>query len=232
MAKRGALAVLTLVLSFVFLFSGLVNAGTVSLDANVQASIAVIREMMDIPENAIPPWLFHQAHAIAIFPGLLKGGFLFAGSYGMGVVVERNAGGLWGNPVFFHLVGASFGFQAGVESTDAVLIFRSIRSVQKLYQGRITLGADASIAVGPDGRQVQADTDIQLRSEVLSYSKSKGLFGGVSFQGAILKMDYQDTVKFYNYPGVAPSDILHNSNLKVPRVAQRLDQVLDWYSTH
>jgi lipid-binding SYLF domain-containing protein len=230
MAKRGVLAVFTVVLGF-FLLCGPAKA-SVSTNAKVQAAIAVLQEMMGIPENAIPPFLLAQAHAIAIFPDMLKGGFLLAGNYGLGVVVERDENGRWGNPVFFHIVGASFGFQAGVQSTDGVLIFKSIRSVQKLYEGRITLGMDASIAVGPVGRQANADTDILLRSEILSYSRSRGLFGGVSFEGAVLQMDYGATADFYNQPGLLPSEILHNPNLNVPPVAHELDRVLDWYSTH
>ena len=231
MAKRGILAVFTAALGFSFLFSGLACA-SVSTDAKVQASIAVMQEMMGIPENAIPPYLLTQAHAIAIFPDMLKGGFLLAGSYGLGIIVERDDYGKWGNPVFFHLVGASFGFQAGVQSTDGVLIFKSIRSVQKLYEGRVTLGLDASVAVGPVGRSANADTDILLRSEVLSYSRNRGLFGGVSFEGAVLQMDYGATSDFYNQPGLLPADILHSPNINVPPVARELDRVLDWYSSH
>ncbi|MDR3556810.1 MAG: lipid-binding SYLF domain-containing protein [Syntrophobacteraceae bacterium] len=231
MAKRGIVAVFTVVLGFWLLPCGLAKA-SVSTEAKVHASIAVVKETMDIPENAIPPYLLEQAHAIAIFPDLLKGGFLLAGSYGLGVVVEKNSYGKWGNPVFFHIVGASFGFQAGVQSTDGVLIFKSIRSVQKLYEGRITLGADASIAVGPVGRQANADTDILLRSEILSYSRSRGLFGGVSFEGAVIQMDYAATADFYNQPGLLPAAILQDENVNAPPVARELDRVLDWYSSH
>lgn len=231
MAKRGTIAVFIVFLGSWLLLCGLARA-SVSTDAKVQASIAVFKEMMDIPENSIPPFLLQQAHAIAIFPDMLKGGFLFAGNYGLGVVVEKDEDGKWGNPVFFHIVGASFGFQAGVQSTDAVLIFKSIRSVQKLYEGRITLGADASIAVGPVGRQADADTDILLRSEILSYSRSRGLFGGISFEGAVLQMDYGATADFYNQPGLLPAQILHNQDVRVPAVAGELDSVLDWYSSH
>ncbi len=231
MARRSALAALTMMFGF-FLLSGGPASASVSTDAKVQASIAVLEEMMSIPENAIPPFLLQQAHAIAIFPDMLKGGFLLAGNYGLGIVVEKDQYGKWGNPVFFHIVGASFGFQAGVQSTDGVLIFKSIRSVQKLYEGRITLGADASIAIGPVGRQANADTDILLRSEILSYSRSRGLFGGVSFEGAVLQMDYGATSDFYNQPGLLPSQILHDPGINVPPVARKLDEVLDWYSSH
>ncbi len=229
MAKRGVLAVFTVMLIYFLPLCGLANA-SVGTDAKVQAAIAVMQEIMGIPENAIPPYLLEQSHAIAIFPDLLKGGFLLAGSYGLGVVVEKDDSGKWGNPVFFHIVGASFGFQAGVQSTDGVLIFKSIRSVQKLYEGRITLGLDASIAVGPVGRQANADTDVLLRSEILSYSRSRGLFGGVSFEGAVLQMDYEATADFYNQPGLLPMEILHSQNVNVPPIARELDRVLDWYS--
>ena len=232
MSKRGVLAVFIVVLFFGgFPLTGLANP-SVGTSAKVQASIAVMEEVMGIPEDAIPPFLLSQAHAIAIFPDLLKGGFLLAGSYGLGVVVEKDNYGKWGNPVFFHVVGASFGFQAGVQSTDAVLIFKSIRSVQKLWEGRVTLGVDASLAIGPVGRQANADTDVLLRSEILSYSRSRGLFGGVSFEGAVLQLDYTANSDFYNQPGLLPPEILHNPNLDVPPIARELDRVLDWYSSH
>lgn len=231
MAKRGTLAVFTLVLFLGLVLSGAANA-SINTNAKAQAANAVMQEFMGIPENAIPSDLLRQAHAIGIFPDLLKGGFLLAGSYGTGVVLEKNEDGTWGNPIFFHIVGASFGFQAGVQSTDAVLIFKSIRSVQKLYEGRITLGADASIAVGPVGRSANADTDVLLRSEILSYSRSRGLFGGVSFEGAVVQMDYGDTADFYNQPGLLPTQILHNPNISVPQAGQELKRTLDWYTTH
>lgn len=231
MAKRAILAVFTGVLGFGLLLSGVANAG-VGQNSKVQAATAVLEEIMGIPENAIPPFLLQQAHAIGIFPDLLKGGFLFAGTYGLGVVLEKNQDGTWGNPIFFHLVGGSFGFQAGVQSTDAVFVFKSIRSVQKLYEGRITLGADASIAVGPVGRQANADTDILLRSEILSYSRSRGLFGGISFEGAVLQMDYGATADFYEQPGLLPTQILHNPDITVPPPGRELKRVLDWYTSH
>lgn len=231
MAKRSALAVFIMALSLCLLLPGLARAG-VSEDAKVQAATAVMKEIMAIPENSIPPFLLHQAHAIAIFPDMLKGGFILAGRYGVGVVLERNNDGSWGNPVFFRLIGASFGWQVGVQSIDAVLIFKSLRSIHKMYNGRITLGADASIAAGPVGRQATADTDILLRSEVLSYSRSRGLFAGVSLQGAVIEVDYGATAAFYNRPGLLPIDVLNNPNMPVPPVAQELKRVLDWYSTH
>lgn len=231
MAKRCALAVFVMIFGLFVLLPSLSWAG-VSEDAKVQAATAVIKEIMGIPESAIPPFLLRQAHGIGIFPDLLKGGFIVGGRYGEGVVLEHNPDGSWGNPVFFRIIGGSIGWQVGVQSTDAVLIFKSIRSMNRIYSGKFTLGADASIAAGPVGRQAEADTDVLLRAEVLSYSRSRGLFAGVSLEGSAIQVDYGATASFYNVPGLLPMDILRNRNIAVPPVAQELKRVLDWYSKH
>jgi lipid-binding SYLF domain-containing protein len=199
-------------------------------EAKVQASTAVIRDVMDIPENAIPPSLLHIAQGIAIFPDLIKAGFILGGRYGVGVLLVRNENGMWGNPVFFRLVGGSFGWQIGLQSTDVILVLKSIRSLETIYGGKFTLGADASVAAGPVGRQAEAATDIMLRAEVLSYSRSRGLFAGLSLEGAAIMVDYGSTASFYNTPGLLPLDISKNPNVMAPPVAAELKRVLDWYS--
>jgi lipid-binding SYLF domain-containing protein len=193
-----------------------------------------MKEIMDIPECAIPPSLLRNAQGSAILPDLLKAGFIFGGRYGAGVLLVRNEDRSWGNPVFFRLIGGSFGFQFGVQSTDAILVINTIRSLDAICGGKFTLGGDASIAAGPLGRQAEAATDILLRAEIYSYSRNRGLFLGLSLEGAAIQVDYGATASFYNVPGLLPIDILRKPNMMMtpPAVAVELRRVLDWYSTH
>jgi len=229
MAQWRSLTVFIIALSLCLIQPASSSAG-VSEDAKVQASTAIMREIMDIPESEIPPGLLRMAQGIAIFPDLLKAGFILGGRYGVGVLMVRNDDRSWGNPVFFRLIGGSIGWQIGAQSSDAILVLKSIRSLDAIYGGKFTLGADASIAAGPVGRQAEAATDVLLRAEILSYSRSRGLFAGVSLEGAAIQVDYGATSAFYNTPGLLPVDILKNRSLAAPPVALELRRVLDWYS--
>ncbi len=229
MAQRATFAVFIIVFSLCLLAPAFSNAG-VSEEAKVQASTAVIKEIMEIPECAIPPSLLCSAHGIAIFPDLIKAGFIFGGRYGCGVLLVRNEDGTWSNPVFFRLIGGSFGWQIGAQSTDVILVLKSIRSLDAISGGKFTLGGDASIAAGPVGRQAEAATDVLLRAEILSYSRSRGLFLGLSLEGAAIQVDYGSTAAFYNVPGLLPVDILKNRNMMAPPSAAELRRVLEWYS--
>jgi lipid-binding SYLF domain-containing protein len=211
-------------------FASWLQAAGVSEEAKVQAATTVIREVMDIPDNAIPPNLLRQAQGIAIFPGLMKAGFLIGARYGTGIMLVRKPDQTWSNPVFFSLVGGSFGLQAGAHVSDVILVMRGIPSLDVLVSGKLTLGVDAAVAAGPVGRQAEASTDSQ--NTILSYSTSRGLFVGVSFEQAVMKLDSDSTTAFYNSPGLLPTEILTNSNVPAPPVAAELRRVLDWYSTH
>ncbi len=229
MTQRSTLTVF--IMAWILCFSlPLLSRAGVSEEAKVQASISVIKETMDIPESEIPPSLLRSAEGIAIFPDLLKAGFIFGGRYGIGVLLIRNEDRSWGNPVFFRLIGGSFGWQIGAQSTDVILVLKSIRSLDAIYGGKFSLGADASIAAGPVGRQAEAATDVMLRAEILSYSRSRGLFLGLSLEGAAIQTDYGSTAAFYNVPGLLPADISSNRNMAAPAVAMELKRVLDWYS--
>ncbi len=164
MPHRSVFAVFIIALSLCSLLPTVSNAG-VCEEAKVQAATAVIKEIMEIPECAIPPSLLACAHGIVIFPDLLKAGFIFGARYGVGVMLVRNEDGRWGDPVFFRLIGGSFGWQIGAQSTDVILVLKSIRSLDLMCGGKFTLGGDASIAAGPVGRQAEADTDVLLRAE-------------------------------------------------------------------
>lgn len=154
-------------------------------------SADVIDELTRIPLKGIPPKLLADANGVVIIPRVVKIGFVVAGRVGHGVVFAKEKDGTWGEPTFVKFGAASVGFQAGVESTDVVLVFRSKKSLDRLLEGKdkFTLGADAAIAAGPIGRMASAGTDAKLQAEILSYSRSRGLFAGVSFDGAVIRPD-------------------------------------------
>ncbi len=195
--------------------------------AKVEVCADVIRQFVKIPENAAPPILMRNAQAIAIVPGIIKAGFIAGGRYGWGVVMERRPDGSWSNPVFVTLAGGSFGFQIGVQSIDAIIVFKSLQSVERLTRGKFTLGADAAAAAGPVGRSMSAGTDIKLGAEVYTYSRSRGLFAGVSLAGSALQIDYDATDKFYGLMGLTAGDVFSGSRIiEMPPVALHLMQVL------
>ncbi len=151
----------------------------------------VLDELSAIPLKGIPPALLADAQGVVIVPNVIKAGFLFSGRGGHGVVLTRDKNGAWGEPTFVNLGGGSVGFQAGVESTDVVLVFRTRKSLDRLLmgKGKFTLGADAAVAAGPVGREAAAATDAKLEAEILSYSRSRGLFAGVALDGAAIWPD-------------------------------------------
>ena len=194
----------------------------------VNDSTAVFDELASIPEQGIPKGLLQDAQGFAIVPGLIKAGFLVGGRYGRGVVVVRDqTTGCWSNPIFVTVAGGSFGFQAGAQATDLVLVFRNRRSVDGFLKGRgkFTLGADASVAAGPVGRQAEAGTDIRLESEILSYSRSRGLFAGISLEGAALSHDSRANIAYYGQ-FLSPFEVLARLDLPAPASAVRLKNIL------
>lgn len=178
-----------------------------SREANVvDASTEVLDQIMSIPARSIPQSLLGKAEGIAIIPGMIKGGFIIGVRHGRGVIVTRDEAGNWKSPMFVEITGASVGWQAGVQGTDLVLVFRTKNSLQNLMRGKFTIGANASAAAGPVGREAQAATDAALKAEILSYSRSRGLFAGVALDGAALTIDQAATNAYYqpvvgNQPG-------------------------------
>ena len=149
----------------------------------------VLKEIMMAPDSGIPQSLMQDAHAIAVIPGVIKAGFILGGRYGEGLVAIKTPQGTWSNPAFVSITGASLGFQAGVSSTDIILVFRSERGVDRLVHGEFTLGADLGVAAGPVGRYANASTNGELSAEIYSYSRSRGLFAGVALDGARIGID-------------------------------------------
>lgn len=160
-------------------------------------STRVIAETRQLKLQAIPDSLLQDAQAVAIVPNVVKVGLIIGGRHGRGVVIVRQADGSWSPPTFIELSGGSVGWQVGVQSTDVVLVFKNRQGLDSLLQGnKFTLGADAAVAAGPVGRQASAATDAQLRAEVYSYSRSRGLFAGVALDGSVLSIDSASNTAF------------------------------------
>lgn len=220
---------MVLLLPSVSAFAGSGNGKEV---AKVEVCADVIQQFVAIPDSAAPPILLRKAQAIAIIPGIIKAGFIAGGRYGWGIVVSREADGSWSDPVFVTLMGGSFGFQAGVQSIDAIMVFKSRQSVNRLARGKFTLGADAAAAAGPVGRSMSAGTDITLGAEVYTYSRSRGLFAGVSLAGSVLQIDYDATDKFYGESGLTAGEIFSGSAKinEIPPVVEHLLQVISQHA--
>ena len=152
-------------------------------------ALRVLTEIQQIPEQAIPDKLLDEARGIVVIPDTIKAGLVVGGRRGHGLMSVKTAEGTWSNPVFVTLTGGSIGFQVGVQSSDIVLVFRNDRSLDDIVNGKFTLGADASVAAGPVGRNAAAATDGQLKAEIWSWSRARGLFAGVALDGAALQID-------------------------------------------
>ncbi len=158
-------------------------------DAQADNAVRVLNEIQAIPESGIPDKLLDEAKAIVIVPDTIKAGLVLGGRRGHGVMSVRTADGGWSNPSFVKLTGGSVGLQVGVQSADVVLVFRSERGLDSIVNGKFTLGADAGVAAGPMGRNAAAATDGQMKAEIWSWSRARGLFAGVALDGAVLSID-------------------------------------------
>jgi len=158
-------------------------------DQRARNAVRVLAEIQEIPEQGIPDKLLDEGRAVIVIPDTIKAGLVIGGRRGHGLMSVRMPNGAWSNPVFIKLTGGSIGFQAGVQSSDVVLVFRNDRSLDNLVNGKFTLGADAGVAAGPVGRNAAAATDGQLKAEIWSWSRARGLFAGVALDGAVLQID-------------------------------------------
>jgi lipid-binding SYLF domain-containing protein len=172
-------------------------------DARADEASRVLGEILRIPEESIPSNLLQDARAIAVIPNVVKAGFVVGGRRGRGLIAVRTREGTWSHPSFITLTGGSVGFQAGVQSADVILVFRSERGVDSIVGGKFTLGADASVAAGPVGRSAQASTDERLKAEILSYSRARGLFAGVALDGTRLAIDNKSNQATYGQGNTA-----------------------------
>jgi lipid-binding SYLF domain-containing protein len=207
----------------VFLFACTTTLSAVAAerqDARLLTATQVLTELGQMPEQNIPSWLLERAHAVAVVPDVIKVGLGIGGRRGKGVLLVRKDSGTWSNPVFVNLTGGSFGFLVGVQSTDVVLVFTSRHSIEGIVGGKVTLGADASVAAGPVGRQSSAATDVGLNAQVYSYSRASGLFAGVALDGSALTIDHRSNELFYQRPGVLASEIIRSDAPSAPAAAQ------------
>lgn len=195
----------------------------------VETAASVLTEIMQIPEQAVPPQLLADAEGIAIIPNLFKAGFILGGQRGQGLVMVRRADRSWSNPSFLTLTGGSIGFQIGAESNDIILVFKNRRGVEDMAQGKFTLGGDASIAAGPVGRQASASTDHRLQAEVYSYARSRGLFAGVSLEGAALQINQAANMRFYRDTEITAEKIFQMQQLP-PKPADDLLSKVEFYA--
>jgi SH3 domain-containing YSC84-like protein 1 len=192
----------------------------------------VMTDIMKTPERGIPRDLMNKSVCVGVIPSEKKAAFLVGATYGRGAMVCRRGGnGPWGAPSMFTVGGANFGFQIGGEATDFVLLVMNGRGAEKLLHDSTKIGADASAAGGPVGRSAEGATDLQLRAEILTYSRSRGAFAGVSLDGQMFKQDHDANAKLYSRT-LAPEDILFKGVVPVPTAAGPLDSALTKFSPH
>src|SRR5580704_14782873 len=186
-----------------------------------------MQEVMGVPDN-IPQELLEKAECVIVFPSVLKGAFIVGGSYGRGAMVCRTGehfNGPWGAPAMYALEGGSVGFQIGGQATDLILLVMNERGASSILSTQVKLGADASVAAGPKGRDASADTDAYLRAEILSYSRSRGLFAGISLEGSTLRPDDDANADIYGRK-ITAKDIVLGKKATVPASGRLLISVL------
>jgi len=182
----------------------------------------VLEEVQGMPDQRLPDALLSRAYGIAVIPDVTKIAFIFGGRHGNGVLVVRDKlNAPWSNPVFVSLTGGSWGFQAGAQSSDIILVFTTRAGVEGIAGGKLTLGADASVAAGPYGRQGSAATDVAFNAEIYSYARTRGLFGGIALDGSVISIDRSANSSFYHKSGVTASEILSGQAPAAPESAQR-----------
>lgn len=188
----------------------------------------VFREIMRAPDKSVPRDILDNAECVAVFPQVLKAGFIFGARGGRGVASCRTRSG-WSAPAFFNLRGGSFGLQIGAQSTDFVLLFMNENGLNRLIGDKFEIGADASAAAGPVGRQAGASTNIRMDAEILSYSRSRGLFAGLELKGVVITLDDDDMKAVYG-EGVKAKQVLRDGSVEAPRDVRAYPATLWSYS--
>jgi len=201
------------------------------LDARILEAKKVMTEIMSTPDQSIPEELLAKCKAIAIYPSVLKAGFIFGGRFGKGVVLRRNeATGQWGPTAFSTIGGGSWGLQIGADATDLILVVMNGRGLDGLLQSNFTMGTDVGVAAGPVGRSSEAATDLTLTSGILSYSRSRGLFAGMAIQGAVLTEDNNSNSAYYGKPTTS-REILFGTGVDTQPSSKDLLESLNEYSS-
>src|SRR5579864_7969577 len=199
----------------------------------LEESGVVMQEVLNVPDN-IPHELLEKAECVIVFPNLMKAAFVVGAQYGRGAMVCRTGGkfrGPWGAPAMYALEGGSIGFQIGGEATDLILLVMNDRGMESILSSKVKLGADASIAGGPKGRDASADTDAWMRAEILSYSRSRGVFAGVSLEGSTLRPDDEASEQVYGH-AIKAKEIVRSENMSVPETGRQLVHTLQKGAPH
>lgn len=212
-----------------FLSSAALTADRADEVKRLARATDVFQEIMKTPDKGIPSDLLDKAACIGIIPGLKKGGLGLGGKYGKGLIMCRKPSRSWTAPSFITIEGGSIGFQIGFTQIDVVMLFMNKKGVDKLIGDKFTIGADASAAAGPVGRQTAAQTNIRMDAEILTYSRAKGLFAGISLDGATLRSDKDDNREFYG-KDIDPRSILIDGTVEMPPEARSLASALSWQS--
>ncbi|MCI0336752.1 MAG: lipid-binding SYLF domain-containing protein [Acidobacteria bacterium] len=194
-----------------------------------QKAAEVFREIMGVPEKEIPREILDKAECVAVFPQVIKAGFVVGGRGGRGVASCRTATG-WSAPAYFNMGGGSFGLQIGAQATDFVLLFMNRDGMNSLLSDNFELGGDASVAAGPVGRQAGASTDLKLDAKILSYSRSKGLFAGLELKGVVIKPDKDDMRDVYG-EGLTAKQVLQENKVTAPESVRAFPNTLARYSS-
>jgi lipid-binding SYLF domain-containing protein len=191
----------------------------------------VLDEILRIPDN-VPQDLLDKAECVIVIPSVLKAAFVFGGDYGRGAMTCRSGEhftGKWGSPTMIALEGGSFGFQLGGQATDFVILVMNPRGANAILSSKVKLGADASAAAGPKGRDAEAATDVSLRAEMLTYSRARGLFAGVSLEGSTLRPDNNANEAIY-HKKMNATDVVRKGGVAIPPAAQKMVSLLDQHS--
>jgi len=192
----------------------------------VETAIRVLKELVAKPEGAVPTSLLHKAQGLAVIPKVIRAAYGVGGQYGKGLVLVRRDSGEWSDPCFIQLAGGSLGWQIGVQEADVLLVFKTREGVEDITQGKITLGADARVTAGPVGRSAEANTDLEFKEEIYSYSQSRGLFAGISLQGVSLMIDHKANGVFYGDSTISAREILVKGQAQAPAIVRELRKLL------
>lgn len=190
----------------------------------IEDAATVLRELHAAPDQDVPLDLWEKASCVMVVPSLKKAAFIFGGEYGKGLMSCRN-NGVWSPPVFMRIGKGSWGLQFGAQTVDLVLLVMNDKGVEKLLRNRVSLGAEASIAAGPVGRDARAATDLQLRAEILSYSRTQGIFAGINLSGGVIRDDTDDNADLYG-KGITARQILLEGRVQLPGVARQFNEAL------
>jgi SH3 domain-containing YSC84-like protein 1 len=191
----------------------------------IQEAATVLKELHAAPDQDVPLDLWQKASCVMVIPGLKKAAFIVGGEYGKGLMSCRN-GASWSPPVFMRIGKGSWGLQFGAQTIDLVLLVMNEKGIEKLLKNRVSLGAEASVAAGPVGRDARAATDAQLRAEILSYSRTQGIFAGVNLSGGVIRDDTDDNVDLYG-KGITPRNVLIEGRVQLPGVARDFVEALN-----